>query len=154
MAQRTTGDFPMYEPIGTRVSWRRDVRVEEIYLSAYLAQCCELFTKTLCSLPEIWPWQYLFWVLLPCHRTRIIFLNAEYHRVNTELSLDSKNDSVFWVSNEDIGIVFYWNICDWYLQNCRQNLALEDRRVKTLSVSLHYATNHLDRMPALTLRTP
>ena len=63
------------------------------------------------------------------------------HRVNTELSLDSKTDSVFWVSNEDIGIVFYWNIYDWYLQNCRQNLALEDRRVKTLSKSLLYDFN-------------
>ena len=29
------------------------------------------------------------------------------HRVNTELSLDLKTDSVFWVSNGDIGIVFY-----------------------------------------------
>ena len=32
------------------------------------------------------------------------------HRVNTELSLDLKNDSVFWAWNEDIGNVFYWNI--------------------------------------------
>ena len=29
------------------------------------------------------------------------------HRVNTELSLDLKIDSGFWVSNEDIGIVFF-----------------------------------------------
>ena len=65
-------------------------------------------------------------------------LNRCDHRVNTELSLDSKIDSFFWVSNGDIGIVFYWNIYDWYLQNCRQNLALEDGRVKTLSVSLLY----------------
>ena len=34
-------------------------------------------------------------------------VNTEKHGVKTELSLDSKIDSVFWVSNEDIGIVFY-----------------------------------------------
>ena len=39
------------------------------------------------------------------HSTRAT--NCEEHRVNTELSLDLKIDSVFWVSNEDIGIVFY-----------------------------------------------
>ena len=41
-------------------------------------------------------------------RWRIVSLRKDaMHRVNTELSLDLKIDSVFWVSNEDIGIVFY-----------------------------------------------
>ena len=46
----------------------------------------------------------------PHQEKKEIGLRAKFvnnHRVNTELSLDLKIDSVFWVSNEDIGIVFY-----------------------------------------------
>ena len=37
-------------------------------------------------------------------------MQGNIHRVNTELSLDLKIDSVFWVSNEDIDIAFNRNI--------------------------------------------
>ena len=76
MAQRWAGGLP-----NKNTSKLTQGRVTEICFMlnsqlqlALIRWCCKLFTDMLCSLSEIWRWQYFFWGLLPCQRTRWIFL--------------------------------------------------------------------------------
>ena len=46
-------------------------------------------------------------IIIVISTLQFITTNASVHRVNTEISLDLKIDSVFWVSNEDIGTVLH-----------------------------------------------